>query len=206
MRVTAENLGPQVPRRGNAFTQWLGLLWLRLIGWQITGQSPDVPRAVFIGAPHTSNRDGFVAAAVTLALRLNITVMAKAELFIGPLGPFFRWLGVRPVYRDRNMGLVEQSVAQLKASPALYLGIAPEGTRHASKAWKLGFYHIAVQADVPIIAFILDFGRKELRMTPAFYPTGDMDADIAALMQRYRGIVPADPSRLSLPLRDLNQR
>ncbi|MEL0027685.1 MAG: hypothetical protein VW625_03325, partial [Perlucidibaca sp.] len=55
---------------------------------------------------------------------------------------------------------------------------------------------------VPIIPFILDFGRKELRITPAFYPTGDQETDMAALISIYKGIIPADPSRLSRPLRE----
>jgi len=202
MGMTARDLGSQVPRRGTAFSQRLGEVWLRLIGWQITGSAPEVAKAVFIGAPHTSNRDGFVAAAVILALRLRIRVMMKAELFVGPLGNFFRWLGIMPIYRDQSRGLVDQSADYLRNAEQLYLGIAPEGTRHASPAWKLGFYHIAVKAGVPIVPFVLDFGRKELRICPAFYPTGDMDADVQLIMSYYYGVTPADPSRLSLPLRD----
>ena len=60
----------------------------------------------------------------------------------------------------------------------------------------------AVRAGVPIVPFILDFGRKELRITPVFHPTGDMEADMKALISRYQGVVPADPSRLSGPLRE----
>lgn len=200
--ITAENLGPLTPRRGTPFSQRLGEAWLRLIGWKITGTPPTVPKAMFIGAPHTSNRDGFVAAATILALRLRITVMAKAELFKGPLGSFFRWAGVMPVYRATSRGgQVEQVIERFQSSESIYIGIAPEGTRHASPAWKTGFYHMAVKAGVPIVPFVLDFGRKELRIHPAFQPTGDQEADMAYLMSLYRGVIPADPSRLSLPLR-----
>lgn len=202
MSKTAADLGPLVPRRGTPFTQRLGELWLKALGWKVTGSLPDVPKAVFIGAPHTSNRDGIVAAAVILAMRFRITVMAKAELFKGPFGPFFRWLGVMPIYRSQSSGLVEQCAEQLRQADQMYLGVAPEGTRHAAKAWKSGFYHIAMAANVPIIAFILDFGNKELRFTPVFHPTGDLEKDMAELMSRYKGVVPADPSRLSHPLRD----
>lgn len=204
--VTAECLGPLVPRRGTAFSQRFGELWLRAMGWKVTGTAPTVAKAMFIGAPHTSNRDGFVAAAVILALRLRITVMAKAELFKGPVGSFFRWAGVMPVYRSsaQRGGQVEQVVANFESSENIYIGIAPEGTRHASEKWKSGFYHMAVKAGVPILPFILDFGRKELRLTPVFHPTGDLEADMKVLMERYRGVIPADPTRLSQPLRKLN--
>ncbi len=199
--IKAEDLSPNVPRRGNAFTQQLGEFWLRRMGWQVTGVFPDVPKAVFIGAPHTSNRDGLVAAATILALRLNIRVMAKAELFKGPMAPFFRWLGVMPVFRSKSQGLVEQSASYLKQVDNFYLGIAPEGTRHGSPEFKRGFYLIALKAGVPIIPFILDFGRKELRVTPAFYPSGDMAADMEAIIERYRGAIGANPDRMSAPLK-----
>lgn len=201
--VTAENLGPLVPRRGTLFSQRLGLAWLSLIGWRITGTPPTVPKAIFIGAPHTSNRDGLVAAACILAIRMRITVMVKSELMVGPLGWFFRWLGMMPVYRiDSRGGQVEQVVARFAEEDSIYIGVAPEGTRHASPAWKTGFYHMAVKAGVPIVPFILDFGRKELHMLPVFYPTGNVDIDLPRLMAPYHGIIPADPSRLSLPLRE----
>lgn len=201
--ITAELLGAKVPRRGTPFSQRVGEMWLRAMGWKVTGTPPQVPKAMFIGAPHTSNRDGFVAAAVILALRLRITVMAKAELFKGPLGSFFRWAGVMPVYRNSASrgGQVEQVVERFQEMESIYIGIAPEGTRHASPKWKSGFWHMAVKAGVPIVPFVLDFGRKELRITPPFYPTGDLDADMAALIALYRGVIPADPSRLSHPLR-----
>lgn len=201
--ITADDLGSLVPRRGTPFSQRIGILWLRLIGWQVTGTPPMVPKAVFIGAPHTSNRDGFVAVACTMALRMRIHVMAKAEIFKGPLATLFRWMDVIPVYRSSSRGgQVEQIVARFALEESIYIGVAPEGTRHASPAWKTGFYHMAVKAGVPIVPFILDFGRKELLMLPVFHPTGDVEADLASLMAPYHGIIPADPSRLSLPLRE----
>ena len=138
MGIKAKDLGPDVPRRGNAVGQFVGELLLRLLGWQITGVPLSAPKAMFIGAPHTSNRDGLIAVAAMLALRLRINVMMKAELFVGPFGKLFHWFGMRPVYRSKSMGLVEQSAQQYRETDKLYLGIAPEGTRHASKAWKLG--------------------------------------------------------------------
>ncbi|MES2720264.1 MAG: 1-acyl-sn-glycerol-3-phosphate acyltransferase [Pseudomonadota bacterium] len=206
MGIKAKDLGPDVPRRGNAVGQFVGELLLKLLGWEVAGIPLSAPKAMFIGAPHTSNRDGLIAVAVMLALRLRINVMMKAELFVGPFGKLFHWFGMRPVYRSKSMGLVEQSAQQYRETDKLYLGIAPEGTRHASKAWKLGFYHIAVLAEVPIQPFSLNFGERKLEFFPLFHPTGDAEADLKYLMGLYRGIVPADPSRLSIPLRELNEK
>jgi hypothetical protein len=35
---------------------------------------------------------------------------------------------------------------------------------------------------------MLDFGNRELRLDSVFYPTGDMEADIRAIRERYRGV------------------
>ena len=206
MAIKAKDLGPEVPRRGNALGQIVGELMLKLLRWEIAGVPLSAPKALFIGAPHTSNRDALIAVAVMLALRLRINVMVKAELFVGPFGKLIHWFGMRPVYRSKSMGLVEQSAQQYRETDKLYLGIAPEGTRHASKAWKSGFYHIAMMAGVPIQPFALNFGERKLEFFPLFTPTGDMEADMKYLISLYRGVVPADPSRLSIPLRELNEK
>mgnify|MGYP003513680619 FL=1 len=206
MAIKAKDLGPEVPRRGNALGQFVGELMLKLLRWEIAGVPLSAPKALFIGAPHTSNRDALIAVAVMLALRLRINVMVKAELFVGPFGKLIHWFGMRPVYRSKSMGLVEQSAQQYRETDKLYLGIAPEGTRHASKAWKSGFYHIAMMAGVPIQPFALNFGERKLEFFPLFTPTGDMEADMKYLISLYRGVSPADPSRLSIPLRELNEK
>ena len=100
----------RIPRRGNAFSRWLGLLLLRLIGWRIVGQLPNVPKAVVIGAPHSSNYDGLVAAATVLALQVRIGLMAKDSLFRWPFASSLRWLGGIPIDRLSSRGVVEQSL------------------------------------------------------------------------------------------------
>ena len=69
--------GPNVPRRGNALTRWLGRFLLRLWGWRVVDELPDVPKAVVVCAPHTSNVDGLVVAGVVMALqvRTKLTVI-----------------------------------------------------------------------------------------------------------------------------------
>ena len=65
-------LGSQVPQRGNALSRALGLLLLRLSGWRVAGEFPDVPKAVLALAPHTSNMDGVVVAMIILATRMRV--------------------------------------------------------------------------------------------------------------------------------------
>jgi 1-acyl-sn-glycerol-3-phosphate acyltransferase len=51
--------------------------------------------------------------------------------------------------------------------------------------WKTGFYHIAVGARVPILLVCFDNARKNLHIGPALTPTGDLEADLAHILQLY---------------------
>lgn len=197
------DVGDKVPQRGNAFSAWLGRLLLRLLGWRVTGELPDVRQAVIIGAPHTSNKDGIVAAAVILALRVRIEIMVKDNLFRWPIAGLLRWLGLIPVNRRSAHGLVYQSVAQFRQRPQLFLGMAPEGTRKQASKWKMGFYHIAQEAGLPIVVAVLDYGKKEARLALTLMPSGDEDADMARIMACYKGAKAARDERLSTPLKEL---
>lgn len=198
--VVANPLGPNIPRRGNRFSQWLGIFCLRLFGWSITGTMPDVPKAIAVIAPHTSNIDGFVAAGAILALRLRIGAMAKADIFKGPMGGFFRWLGGIPIDRSNPKDIVAQSVSRYREHEQLWIGIAPEGTRHGAGEWKTGFYRIAEGAQIPMIPITFDYGRKQVRILNPVQPSGDMEADMKNIVEQLRGVTPRHPSRLSGPL------
>jgi 1-acyl-sn-glycerol-3-phosphate acyltransferase len=63
--------------------------------------------------------------------------------------------------------------------------VPPEGTRSKTREWKTGFYHIAVTAQVPIVLAYMDYERKISGLGEIFVPTGDVDADIAAIKAFY---------------------
>lgn len=194
------HIGSRVPRRGNAFSRGLGSLVLRLLGWRITGEMPDVPKLVIIVAPHTSNRDGVIGIAAVLALGLRMTLLGKHTLFRGPLGAFMRWVGAVPVNREQSGGIVATSLRKFREREKVFLAMAPEGTRHATEAWKTGFWHIAHEVGVPILVVGLDYGHKEVRLIRTLMPGDDVDADMSTIYESYRDVVPARPERLSRPL------
>ena len=68
----------------------------------------------------------------------------------------------------------------------LQIAITPEGTRKANPDWHTGFLRIARQAGVPVQLGVIDFGNREIRIHDVFIPTGDMDADLAAVKDFYR--------------------
>ena len=177
--------GPRVPRRGGALRAALGRLMLRAMGWRVGAGLPDLPKAVIIAAPHSSNWDFFVGVATMFALRLDVRFIGKAELFRGPAGPVMRWLGGLPVDRKRPEGVVEQAVARFAGQEQLLLAVAPEGTRKPVTKWKSGFYRIALGAGVPIIPGHFDNGHRVIGFLPPFHPTGDFEADLQTLRALY---------------------
>ncbi|KJV33626.1 glycerol acyltransferase [Aquitalea magnusonii] len=164
----------------------LSIFLLRLRGWRIAGQFPDLPKYVLIAAPHTSNWDFPLTLGVCFALRAKLYWMGKHTLFWGPMGPIMRWLGGIPVRRSRSNSLVQQMVEVYQRSDKLVVAIPPEGTRQRVKEWKTGFYHIACGAQVPVVLTYMDYARKECGFGPVFYPCGDIEADMPRIRAFYQ--------------------
>jgi 1-acyl-sn-glycerol-3-phosphate acyltransferase len=181
-------LGPQIPRTGGVMSRTLGRWVLTAMGWNVTGNIPNLPKLVLIAAPHTSNWDFVVAIAAKLALGLHVRFLGKDTLFIGPLGWIMRSLGGRPVDRSASHDVVKEMVAEFDRADQLVLGIAPEGTRKHVQRWRTGFYHIAHGAGVPIVPVALNFGDREVQIMEPFRTTGDVDRDISALQGLFAGI------------------
>jgi 1-acyl-sn-glycerol-3-phosphate acyltransferase len=158
---------------------------VRASGWRLEGELPDVAKLVLIVAPHSSWWDGIFGLLFKVALGIDITFMAKRELFRWPLGPLLRSLGGVPIRRAAPGDVVAQMVERFRASERLWLGIEPEGTRKAVAKWKSGFWHIARQVGVPILPAYFDYPRKVIGLGPLFWPTDDKDADLAALRAFY---------------------
>ena len=68
-----------------------GKSWLRFLskkasehsGWQVE-PLPDVPKAVVIAAPHSSNWDGLIGVVAAFGIGLRINWMGKHQLFRWP--------------------------------------------------------------------------------------------------------------------------
>lgn len=205
MQQRVIEVGDQLPKRGNRFTRWLGTMLLWLIGWRVTGALPNVTKSVMIGAPHTTNYDGVVAVASLLALGIRINIFVKHTLFTGLGEVILRFLGCIPVDRTAAHGLIAESANMFDQHERLMIGVAPEGTRKAAKTWKKGFYYIALKANIPIIVAVLDYENKEARVALTLYPTGDYDADMAKIMECYKGVKGGKVERMSQPLQELNK-
>ncbi|GGY29404.1 acyltransferase [Rhodanobacter panaciterrae] len=178
-------LPPRMPHLRDGWRRKTCRAVLRLCGWSLVGKFPDVPRAVLIAAPHSSWWDGVWGLLMKVGIGADVHFMGKQELFRGPLGSLLRRLGGMPIDRGAAKGVVEQMIDQFRQRDALWLGIAPEGTRKPVKRWKSGFWHIAHDAGVPIVMAWFNYPDKTIGIGPLFETSDDMEADLARLRAFY---------------------
>jgi 1-acyl-sn-glycerol-3-phosphate acyltransferase len=174
----------------------MSLFLLKITGWRRVGRTPDLPRYVMIGAHHTSNWDAPIAIAMVFAFRLKAYWLGKHTAFRWPFRGVLQWLGGIPIDRTKSADVVAQMIEELKKRAELVLLLAPEGTRKKVTHWKTGFYHIARGAKVPIVLSFLDYARKEGGLGPVFHPTGNFEADMAAIMEFYATVTGKHPERM----------
>ena len=94
------NLPPLLPGRGSKFSRKFYKKLFLAQGWKMEGEFPNLPKAVAIISPHTSNIDAWLGFNALLGLGIQITIFGKDSLFRTPLKPILEWIGVVPVVRD----------------------------------------------------------------------------------------------------------
>ncbi|MEN8238338.1 MAG: 1-acyl-sn-glycerol-3-phosphate acyltransferase [Actinomycetota bacterium] len=170
-------------------------------GWTIEGTRPDVKKAVFIGAPHTSNWDFLFFMAVINHFDMRVKFLIKDGVMKWPLSLLLTRLGAIPVDRSSHHDLIARAVKSFEAHDEMMLLIAPEGTRARADHWRSGFWRIADAADVPVVTAFIDGETKRTGLGPMFTVGGDPDALMARAREFYsdkHGLKPlnAGPVRL----------
>ena len=174
--------------------RWLATRIIRVSGWTVVGGVPEVPRAVFIAAPHTSNWDGFWLLMYKISMEVEVRFLAKHTLFWWPLGPILTALGALPIDRDNPAAIVPQLIAAFKSENQLFLALAPEGTRKWMPYWKTGFYRIAESAGVPIVLAFIDYKTKRLGIGKTLPLGQSMQETLGELQSFYAPLVGARPA------------
>lgn len=185
------------PRRGNRLTRATARGLLRLAGWRLEGEVPDLPKFVAIGAPHTTNWDFVLGMAAIWGWGLRVDWVGKHTLFRFPWGGVLRWMGGHPVERDAGGGHTARLVELLDSREKCVVALAPEGTRQMVTRWRTGFWHVAHGARVPICACYLDYARKVIGLGRVFETTGDLEADLARIREFYRDKTARFPEKTS---------
>ncbi|MCL1049773.1 lysophospholipid acyltransferase family protein [Shewanella abyssi] len=163
-------------------------VFLKIIGWKISGELPTSHQYIAIVGPHTSNWDFIIGLLARGAMGAKVNFLGKHQLFMPPWGWFFRAMGGTPVDRRKNNNLVDAVVELFNTNANFSLALAPEGTRSSVTRWKTGFYHIASKAQVPIVTVGLDFGSKTVIIPIGKDTTDDIQQDMDNIIAFYRSI------------------
>ena len=156
------------------FSQWV----LRMIGWKTVALVAEPPKSVICVAPHTSNWDFVIG-----------------KLYYWSLNRKSSFLGGVAVDRSKHTSVTDQMAEEFNKRENFHLAITPEGTRKLVKIWKMGFYHIAVKANVPVQLAYIDYGKKEMGITTILYPTGDEKADLERIQAFYSNVSACHPDK-----------
>ncbi|GAB3165149.1 1-acyl-sn-glycerol-3-phosphate acyltransferase [Telluribacter humicola] len=158
----------------------------RIAGWKVVGPPPhQVPKAIWVVIPHTSNWDFLVGLGTRATLKIWIGYLAKQELFKWYSGWLFRALGGYPVDRSRNKNQVDAVVETFRNNSSMHISLAPEGTRSDVARIKTGFYFMALGAEVPLIPVVFDHKSKTVTVRSPLYLTGNYQQDMRELYDFY---------------------
>jgi 1-acyl-sn-glycerol-3-phosphate acyltransferase len=171
-----------VQLRGSAWARRL----LQLAGWRVRFDGLPARQGVAIIYPHTSNWDFVVGVLAKWAVGIPVTFWGKEGLFRVPLlGWWLRRMGGVPVDRHAPQGIVGAMAHELAAARAddrfLWLALSPEGTRRLTGGWRSGFYHVALEAGVPLALVYFDYRERIVGVDRFMRLSGDADADMAAI-------------------------
>ena len=180
-------LPPQAPRIDSRFWPWLCRGLLRLSGWRLLGEFPNLPKLIVIGAPHSSYWDGVWGLLMKVAIGVDVNIMIKREVLQSPLGLILRPIGLIAIDRGAATDVVSQMTARFARKPSMWLGITPEGTRKPVTHWKTGFLRIAYAANIPVLPVFFDYPSKTFTLGEPFFPSSDLEADMLAIRALFRG-------------------
>jgi 1-acyl-sn-glycerol-3-phosphate acyltransferase len=175
------------------------------MGWSMRFEGLPARQGVIIVYPHTSNWDFPLGLLAKWAAGLQFAFWGKDSLFRIPLlGSYMRYLGGIPVDRSSPHGVVGAMVREFEQARRedryLWLVLSPEGTRALRPGWRSGFYHLAVQAKVPLGVAYIDYRLKQVGVETFVELSGDSDADLDFIRSCVQGRTGKRPG-LASPIR-----
>lgn len=178
------------------FSTWL----FKQLGWKATVTVAEPPKSVICVAPHTSNWDFIIGKLFYWSIGRKSAFLMKKSWFFFPLGGFLRSMGGVAIDRSKSTSVTDQMAEEFANREHFHLAITPEGTRKHVTKWKMGFYHIAVKAGVPIQLAFIDYKKKEMGITGIIYPTGNEKEDMAKVYAFYKHVNARHPSKFNKEL------
>ena len=173
-------------------------LWIfKIVGWKAVVTVDEPQKSVICVAPHTSNWDFLIGKLYYWSLGRKSGFLMKKSWFFFPLNYILRKMNGIPVDRSKRNSVTDQIAEEFSKHETFHIAITPEGTRSLVKKWKMGFYHIAVKANVPIQLAYIDYAKKEMGITAILYPTGDEAADFLKIRDYYKNVTAKHPEKFN---------
>lgn len=169
-----------------------------MAGWKVFATVAEPQKSVICVAPHTSNWDFPIGKLAYVSLGRKASFLIKESWFFFPMGHIFTALGGIPVNRTKKNSITLQMADEFSKRESFHLAITPEGTRALAAKWKMGFYYIAMAANVPIQLASIDYKKKEIAIKEIFYPTGDENADLEKIQNHYKNVSARYPEKFNL--------
>ena len=173
---------------------------MHLSRWTFAPEFPLPDRCLVIGAPHTSNWDGFYMVMAMWAVERPVSFLVKKNLTDVPvIGSSVKAIGGIPVDREHPGHLVDRIISLAESKEHFVLVITPKGTRSLRPYWKSGFYRIAMEADLPIVPGFIDGAKHRYGWGEPMRLTGNRRNDMDKIRDFYSGLVGIRPENTCVP-------
>jgi 1-acyl-sn-glycerol-3-phosphate acyltransferase len=174
---------------------------LKIFGWKLKGEFPDIKKSIVVMAPHTSNWDFVIGKLYLSAMGISNNTLMKKEMFVFPLNILMSSLGAIPVDRkNKKNSMVQQVASIIESREKCNIFIAAEGTRKRKTRWKKGFYHIAKKAKVPIVTSFVDYKKKEVGIIRVLSDTSTVESTMMELSSVYKDIQAKFPENFTVEI------
>ncbi len=172
---------------------------LKIFGWKLKGEFPNIKKSVVVMAPHTSYWDFVIGKLYLSAMGISNNTLMKKEMFIFPLNILMSTLGAIPVDRkSKKNNMVRQVASVIGTREKCNIFIAVEGTRKRNTRWKKGFYHIAKKAEVPIVTSFVDYKKKEVGIIGVLSDTSTIESTMMEINSVYKDIQAKFPENFTV--------
>lgn len=180
--------------------KWIGSFALWVMGWKIVlqGDSKNLNRCVLVVAPHTTNWEFVLGILAYWKLEKPIKLIIKDAHTKAWYGWLVRKLGGIGIDRSQRNNLVA-FVTELFKKEDFSLVVTPEGTRSRVNKWRMGFYHMALSAEVPLVLGAGDFKDKKIYIGRSIsledLKTRSQESIMAEIQEYYQTIMPKYPEQ-----------
>lgn len=174
--------------------------------WKLRGKPipKEAMRCVFVFAPHTSNWDFYYGVMCMISWGIPIKVAIKNDWMKFPFGWFIKSFGGVGIDRSKKLNKTEQ-IENLAGVFSQYDDIAfiitPEGSRSLREEWKLGFYYIAKEANVPIVTLSGSYKTQTVEFGPILDASEPLEVVMKKMMNFYKDGEAKFPENFSIDKR-----